>query len=750
MESRSDQVIMNIGIITFHWATNHGAILQAFALQKFLEENIAGANVKIIDYYPSRYIKTVKRALHSRHISMVLRNFKDLQKEQTVAPFRKKLKSTYHYSDVTQLCSFPPDFDVLISGSDQIWNEFFTLKGEGKPTSSYYLPFQPNARKISYAASFGLTALKPEMENFIRKYLEKFDAISMRETSGANIIKGLGLQAEVVCDPTALLPTNSYPKISPYPDTKYVAKYFLRILDKETKDYLRIAENNLQGMGEILDIENLSIEKWLGAICDSAFLITNSFHGVMFALKYHTPFLVIPEKKALSGMNDRFTTLLKAFCLEDRVVSGREDIPHIIERPIDWEKVDAAFESYISDSIEFLKDNCRPLSLKKSITLYKRSECCGCGTCVQICPKKCITFVPDSEGFLYPSVDIDSCIHCGNCYSSCPIKQSPIPGSGIQDTFVAYSKNPVTRDNSSSGGIFSELALQILSENGIVFGAALGDRMYVSHTAVTDETEIEALRGSKYVQSDTSDCFKQTKVLLESGKKVLYSGTPCQIAGLKQFLKKDYDGLYTVDIICHGVASPKVWDTYVHDCEQKNGSSVERVNFRNKESGWNKYSLCLNFENGQRTINSLDRDTYLQLFLKNMSLRPSCYDCAFKGRERVSDITIGDAWGIEHFCEEWKDDKGVTLVLIHSEKGKELFEMINNSVQRLPLPQNNCALDYNTSMDHSAKIPKERADFFSGLNSSDASLDKLLKKYSKEPLVLSVKKKVKALLKGHR
>lgn len=739
---------MNIGILTFHWATNHGAILQAFALQKYLKENIEDAEVYIIDYYPARYQKTLKNALRSRNPFVILQNLKDCKKEKILAPFRENLKRTHRYYSLEQLTQFPPDCDVLISGSDQVWNEFFTLQGEGKTTLSYYLPFQPNARKISYAASFGLISLSPEMAYIIKPYLEKFDAISTREASGNNIIKKLGLSATTVCDPTALLDADKYPAENINKKQTYAVKYFLRKPDKTNRQLIgkifkRIKQN---GIKKIFDIEYCSIEQWLGYIRKASFLVTNSFHGMIFALKYHIPFAVILENRSiLSGMNDRFFSLLKELQLEDRIITSDTDIDSLFDAEIPWDRTEELFEKLVESSKQFLKTNCKPLNSQKSITLYKPSECCGCGSCVQVCPKNCISFIEDKEGFSYPTVDVEKCIKCGKCCLVCPIKHPAKETFDIKDIYISYSKDQECRKNSSSGGIFSELARLIFLKSGIVYGAAFDSDFHLSHKKAENEEELKAIRGSKYIQSDTTFAFLQIKQNLDSGRNVLFCGTPCQVEGLKNYLAKDYENLYIVDIICHGVASPRIWNSYISSGKNSN-AKIKSVNFRDKTYGWTNYSIKIEYEQGYSQTSVMSKDTFLQLFLRDIILRPACYSCKFKGTKRVSDITIGDAWGIKHFYEKWQDDKGVTLAMVHTDKGKQLFEQLKGSAEIVVL--NDCkALNYNSAMIKSPVVPKCRDAFFRDYNSSKYTLEKLLKKHSNEPLIISLKKKVKAAVK---
>ena len=303
---------MRIGIMTFHWATNHGALLQSFALQQFLSKELPDSEVLIIDYYPQKYIPSFKRSFHSRHISAIIGNLKKLKKEKKLAPFRNKLIKTQRYFSTKQLLEFPPQVDLLIAGSDQIWNEFFTMNGEGGKTAAYYLNFKPDAIKISYAASFGLVELKKDMADYIKPYLEKFNAISVRENSGKDILEKIGINSNLVCDPTLLLEAKDYEAFCNmnFETSKFIAKCVLRVSSKETKNIVKKITNGKYKKIKVLDITGESMGNWLAGVRNAEFVITNSYHCVVFSLIFHTPFAVILEKNVLSGMNDRFFTLL--------------------------------------------------------------------------------------------------------------------------------------------------------------------------------------------------------------------------------------------------------------------------------------------------------------------------------------------------------------------------------------------------------------------------------------------------------
>lgn len=316
------------------------------------------------------------------------------------------------------------------------------------------------------------------------------------------------------------------------------------------------------------------------------------------------------------------------------------------------------------------------------ISLNDKENCCGCGACAQICPRKCISLESDKEGFLYPVVQHEICIHCKQCESVCPVLSNRVQNEMLNQCYISYAKDNEIRLKSSSGGIFTLLAEEILNRGGIVFGAAFDKEFMVHHISISSKKYLECLRGSKYVQSNTEKTYLEVREALLKGKFVLYSGTPCQIAGLDAFLgaQKNRDKLYTVDILCHGVPSPKLWKRYLGSQEKIYGSSVRKVNFRQKRSGWKSYNVELEFNNSAVYENAFFRDYYMRMFIKNISLRPSCYSCKFKDLAGISDLTIADCWGIDKIMPEMDDDMGTSLVMIHSTKGKDMFDDVKQKM----------------------------------------------------------------------
>lgn len=348
---------MNIGIITFHWGANHGAVLQVYALSEYLKRNY-NANVEVIDYCPQNMQINFRNVIKSRKIKTFIRKMKELYKNECIAAFRENLNLSEKYSSNKQLIEGNLKYDLLITGSDQIWNPSFLLNGEGKITPVYFLNFgHKKTKKISVSASFGCEKYPKECQEIVLPLLKKFDDISVRENSGKEILETMGIEATVTADPTALLQTKHYLDLcnKEKRKDKIISKMILR---KQSKEINRLLKDiyGKYNKWKIVDIEKYSIPNWLAAIRDSRLVITNSFHCVMMCLKLHTPFIVILEDGVQSGMNDRFKTLLYKFSLSNRIISSIEDLEKI-EIDIDFEKVDIYMKQYAASLTDFLDRN---------------------------------------------------------------------------------------------------------------------------------------------------------------------------------------------------------------------------------------------------------------------------------------------------------------------------------------------------------------------------------------------------------
>lgn len=363
--------------------------------------------------------------------------------------------------------------------------------------------------------------------------------------------------------------------------------------------------------------------------------------------------------------------------------------------------------------------------------LVSKLLCCGCSACYNICLKQAISMVFDDEGFLYPVIDEQKCINCNACVSVCPAKNGVVKHEYPVKVYAAYNNDEIRRMNSSSGGVFPAIAEYVLAHNGVVFGAAFNEDYQVVHTKIDSISELYKLQGSKYVQSILGQVFLLVKIELLAKKMVLFSGTPCQIEGLKKFLGKEYSNLYTVDLICHGVPSPKIWEKYLE--EEYGISNITNIRFRNKKHGWGNYDLTIETKNNiqhEASDVSIYKESFLRGFLKELYLRSSCHNCSFKGINHVSDITLGDLWGGDLICPQFiKDDKGISAVFIQSSKGEFLLNQLDSKLIFNEISVHE-VVNHNLAMVQSEIPHPDRELFFKEVNSDNRiSIKKLIEKH---------------------
>lgn len=356
-------------------------------------------------------------------------------------------------------------------------------------------------------------------------------------------------------------------------------------------------------------------------------------------------------------------------------------------------------------------------------------NCTGCHACVSVCPNNCIAMVVNEEGFSFPEINTSKCIQCNLCDRICPVTNEQVKSTHTQ-AYGIKNKNETERRDSSSGGVFSLLAEQILVHGGVVFGAAYNDDFAVQHIAVRDKKDLSRLRNAKYTQSMIGNSFKEIETLLKSGRKVLFSGTPCQCSGLKQFLRKEYDNLLLVDLICHGVPSPKVWQMYINyrSLKENNGKRPVRINMRSKKTGWSHYGYSTEFDYGDGKISQIGNghDLFMKAFVGNICLRSSCSDCKMKGVERCTDFTLGDYWGIWNQHPDFDDNKGTSVVFVHTQKGREMLEQLSDKIDCLKVDVED-AYKENGSLVNSSLAHSGRDEFLEQITADN--FEELVKKY---------------------
>lgn len=341
------------------------------------------------------------------------------------------------------------------------------------------------------------------------------------------------------------------------------------------------------------------------------------------------------------------------------------------------------------------------------IDIKNKKDCCGCHACVSVCPKHCISMQTDEEGFLYPLPDLNVCIHCNRCDMVCPVIHPGELRLPIK-VYAAKNKQKEIRQKSSSGGVFSLLAEEIIQRGGVVFGAKYNDHWNVVH-AWTDTLEgTAAFRGAKYVQSVIGNTYQETRSFLKQGRWVLFSGTPCQIKGLLNFLGKVYEKLVTVDIVCHGVPSPLVWQTYLKSINP-DGGKITMLSMRDKSDGWKQYRMLIQTDSRLLYFGKAAHNLYSQGYLADLYLRPSCHACPSKNGRSKSDCTLGDFWGIRNYFPEMDDNGGVSLVLVNSLQGLNFFQGLDVSCKEATYEQ---SLQENPCLERSVPCPTFRGEFW--------------------------------------
>lgn len=662
-------------------------------------------------------ICTVRRANKNRA------HYKELQQKRKAVfdaftdeflPFGELTVSSTTHADVAKV----NEYAAFVCGSDQVWNPIYPMTS---PVN--FLTFAPEYKRVALSPSFGVTEIPPSRVAAYTQMLKAMPHLCTREQQGAQIIKKLtGRNVSILVDPTVMLSANEWTKLEKKPigldDKPFLLTYFLGSEDKEYKKQINsIASKRGLKIINLVDITDdasylYGPKEFLYLLHHADFVCTDSFHGTVFSILFKRDFWVFARSESGFSKDNRAVTLLKKLCLEDSLYQkgkswSKPDYARTFEL-IDKER--KAFDEYLKNA---LKDACGQRPQRDYLNVEDWNEehgthCTGCSACLSICPKGCITMAKDNEGFLYPHVEQSSCIHCRACLNTCLASEN-MPKSPKVKALVMQNRNDGIRTISSSGGVFYELAKVVIDKGGVVFGVRLNEANVAVHCSASTMSELMPMLGSKYVQSEIGDTFAKARDLLQMGKTVLYSGTPCQIAGLKAFLRKDYANLLAVDIICHGTPSNKAWQAYL-----KAHKPIKNASFRNKDKGWAGFSMKLEHEKGFYRKN-LETDAYLYAFLHNLNLRRSCYDCRFKTVQRCSDLTLGDFWGVDRVIKGWNDDMGTSLVLVQSDKGQKLLEQID--CFRQDEVEVDAALRWNTAAKQSVLRPNARDDFYNRLDS---------------------------------
>lgn len=691
------------GILTFHWAHNYGAILQTYGLQQALRDYFP--EVEVVDYAPAQY-RNIYRPFARRQPRALLRDALLLPQ----FPSRRRREQRFCDFIATRLNLSASRFEqrgeldydnggCLFCGSDQIWNP--DLTGGFDPVYFAAVRSQQPCRRVAYAASSGRTAFSLAEQDQLGRLLANFDYLSVRERSLQKVIqRQTGLPVHTVLDPTLLLSGEQWRQAAqapaeaaaatsrPYLLLYSVAGYQLtrqaaqRIADQRGLELVELANDGKSPRRRYphATVSAAGPGEFLSLFQRAQFVVTDSFHGTAFALVFAHDFYCVPHQTRGSRMID----LLQALGLENcllRELSGLDPDHHA-----DYAAAQPRLEALRQSSRDFLRAVAegRELPWPSDPTpalspLYHSQEyCCGCGLCADLCPQAAIRMEEDAEGFRYPRIDAALCTDCGLCRQSCAF--APAQADAFQQqVYACRLLDEAELAQSSSGGLFTAVSDVILNQGGAVYGAVYDQELRVSHGRATDAAGRNAMRGSKYVQSEISASFGAVLADLRNGRPVLFSGTPCQTAALAARLAAEADGaelrprLYLVDILCHGVPSPKLFAAYLDYCAQQRGSRIVGYNCRSKAKGWHTATEEAVYADGRTDHSSPLSQSYQRLFYAAAALRPSCYNCHFSSYTRPSDLTIGDYWGIEKAHPEFDDQRGVSLALINTQQGQRLF-----------------------------------------------------------------------------
>ena len=742
---------MKTGLVTFYHIHHYGALLQAAATQRALET--LGSECEIIDYFVNQNNDLFRKptglgsmaadahtALHYQALKTRYQRFERFSKDHLHI-------SGHRFESLEELRNAELPYDVILSGSDQIWNPKIFPDGRFDPV--FFGAFSEK-RKIAYAPSFGIPKIPEEMVAELKGYLGSFSHLSARETQGSQILREVtGEEFPVVLDPTLLLTAEQWGAMAEtpkgYPTDGYIlcycinkpgalAPYIRQLAEKTGLPVVQLCGIRQKVYPKAHCILDAGPAEFLALFQNASYVCTNSFHGTVFSVQFQKPFFtaVAPAELAAPERSRTFS-ILNRLGLTNRVI-GKGDTAGLLDE-IDWEAVAADLAKARESSMAYLRaaladapyaENSPEKSAAELPVLASHSVCTGCTACARGCPKAAIRMERDREGFSYPVIDPEKCIRCGHCTAICPIlhtqEQKAVPAA-----FAAWNRDDKVRKDSTSGGVFTALAEYVLESGGVVYGAAMDGKQHLRHIACFRKEDLWRLRGAKYVQSDLGDIYREVKEKLRS-RLVLFSGTPCQVDGLYRYLGSRPENLITCDLVCHGVPSPGVWEDMARSIEQRKGKGLQAVRFRNKVTNWKNSHFTTVYDDGTVDTAPLFATEYGRAFGRALFLRPSCHSCAYTNLNRPGDFTLGDFWGLKDDELPEEQEKGINLLLVNTAHGSHIFDQLPLSRQAFPVER---AVAGNPRLASPIARPEERAAFFAAY--ALEPFDQVRKKYCGMP-----------------
>lgn len=699
-----------VGIMTWIQYQNYGTALQAGALSKIIK--MMGYETFNINYYPRAINDSSHyslRGIYNKGIGIIKRTFNGQYTSEGKSQLYKRylsanLNITEPCNTKVELADLNDRFDAFICGSDQIWSPLGF-------DENYFLSYVRNSNKmIAYAPSIGLTKIdNPIVRDKMKKLIGRFKHLSIREQQGAELIRRLcDKNAKVVLDPTLLLSPkewNAFEQQAVYETSllpnKYIICYFLgdytqymqkvkEISNKLHMPYFIIPQFKLQSQDEHCVPFDVGPAEFLKLWSHAAYAITDSFHGVAFSLNYNKPFSVFKRFKedAHDNQNSRVVNILRLVNLESRILENNKQPNCFLE--LDFSEANNRLNELRKQSLEYLRQALSDATAEADGRIINTNDvplCCGCGACAVVCPVSAITIKENEYGFQNRTIDDSKCIQCNKCLQTCPFYHVKALNLHNAKKLIAYkSRNEQHIKFSSSGGIAADLAEQLNRQGYKVYGASYNREMkHAEHIGIEPNAtqELKAIQGSKYLQSWTAKAFFEINNL-DKNEKIIYFGTPCQVAALDKLLniRGERKNAVLVDLICHGVPSQHLWRKYLQEVEGKYKISTNPyVDFRSSQGKWHIRSIAI-FDDKKRYMRNDRKDLFYIFFRNSLCDMEGCYDCPYREKSGA-DIRIGDYWGPRYE----KNEDGVSMVIGITSKGVQLIADLSGEKEEHPLKE---------------------------------------------------------------